>query len=147
MCDLVKEKLRKYTQDSNLIDELTQLVLIKLLNYQNYNENQYKRLVGLICRSVYIDYYRSKKPEKIDLELTTGNIEDEIVKREFQEEIFKLIEKLPEAQRDVVILRYYFKLNYRKICEVMGVGKNTATSYLFKAKNNLKKFLNQNQIK
>lgn len=135
---MVKDSLRRYTKDKSLINDLSQDVEIKLLKYQKIN----KKLVGLVCRSVYIDYYRGLKKLDLNFENKINSAEEDIIKKETKEIVFKAIDSLPSNQKEIIILRYYFGLRYKKICQIMGVCKNTATSYMNYAKINIRKILN-----
>ena len=144
--DYIKKKLRKYTNDKDLIDELAQIISIKLYerSYDSENDNQSKKLISLLIRSSYIDYYRSNKNKKWD-ELDIILPAETAVKINY-ELLFKIIDGLPEKQRDVIILRYYFKLKYIKIGELFNCSKNTALSYFHKAKRNIKKIATKDQL-
>lgn len=146
--DYLKNKLEKYTKDKDLIDELVQLVIIKIneKSYKNYSEYQYKRLLSLIARSAYIDYYRANKNNLLtSIDTINDLVENESIHIN-KDILFKSIDKLPERQRETIILRYYFGLKYDKISKLFNVSKNTALGYFHKAKINLSKFLTKNQV-
>jgi RNA polymerase sigma-70 factor, ECF subfamily len=50
-----------------------------------------------------------------------------------------LIQKLPEDQRCVLLLKEYEGLKFREIAEALGISENTAKSRLYYALNHLKK--------
>lgn len=143
----IKEKLRKYTSDNHLIDELTQIISIKLYqkSYNYYNEYQCKKLISLLIRSAYIDYYRANKNKHL-IDITTIDIVSEEPLNINSNILFSNIDKLPEKQKDVIILRYYFGLKYERIAELFNCPKNTALSYFHKAKANLNRLLTKYQI-
>ena len=145
--DYIKEKLRKYTSDKHLIEELTQLISIKLYqkSYNYYNNYQHKRLISLLIRSAYIDYYRANKNKHL-LDITTIDIATEEPLNINSNILFSNIDKLPEKQKDVIILRYYFGLKYERIAELFNCPKNTALSYFHKAKGNLNRLLTKYQV-
>jgi RNA polymerase sigma factor (sigma-70 family) len=141
----IKSALRKFTTDSWLIDELSQTINIKLHTSQ---KEQNRGLLYSTIRSVYIDHYRkvnSKKSKilvyaEIDGE-SSLRPDDVLIKKQNKEHLLKCIDKLPEKQKEVVYLRYYCNLDYFKICDIMKCPKNTALSYIHKAKANLKSLL------
>lgn len=143
--DYIKNKLKKYTSDSHLIDELTQIISIKLYqrSYNYYNEYQHKNLLSLLIRSAYIDYYRKKKEQIVEIVSEMAKEEPIIIDSNI---LFSYIDKLPEKQKEVIILRYYFGLKYNKISELFNCSKNTALSYFHKAKQNLNKSLTKKQV-
>jgi RNA polymerase sigma-70 factor (ECF subfamily) len=148
--DYIKEKLRKYTSDKHLIEELTQLISIKLYqkSYNYYNSYQHKRLISLLIRSAYIDYYRANKTNKNNhlLDITNIDIASEEPININSNILFSNLDKLPEKQKDVIILRYYFGLTYEKIAELLNCPKNTALGYFHKAKAKLNQLLTKYQM-
>ena len=40
--------------------------------------------------------------------------------------LHKLIDELPDAQKDVVVLRYYYDMSFEEIAELKGININTA---------------------
>lgn len=141
----IKRKLRKYTSDNHLIDELAQVISIKLFerSYKYQNVNQLKKMINLLVKSTYIDYYRLKKIKHYELDSQHTAPEPDYINLEF---LFTNIDKLPEKQKDVIILRYYFGFKYSKIAELFGCPKNTALSYFHKAKKTLRELLTKNQL-
>jgi RNA polymerase sigma factor (sigma-70 family) len=143
----IKSALRKYTTDTYLIEELASKVSIKLFerDYNCQTQEQYKKLIRLIIRSAFIDYYRSAKSNKINIEELNDKlkVEDKSIDTEA---IFKGIDKLNENQKDVILLRYFFNMNFEQICKLMQIKYNTALSYAHNAKHNLRQFLTKEQV-
>jgi RNA polymerase sigma-70 factor (ECF subfamily) len=145
--DYIKQKLGKYTSDKDLIDELSQVINIKLYEHSyNYrNDNQSKKLISLLVNSTYIDDYRSKKIDK----RRKADIPQEPAQNPPYinlDVLFTNIDKLPEKQKDIIILRYYFGLKYSKIAQLLNCSKNTALSHFHKAKINLRKLMTKEQV-
>jgi len=148
--EYIKSSLNRFTRDKWLIDELTQEVSIKM--YISKKDEQNKGWIYSIIKSVYIDYYRKTRSKKFDSIVYKAHDgvskfrPDEILIRKMEKEVLlKCIENLPEKQKQVVYLRYYSDLDYFQICEIMKCPKNTALSYMHKAKANLKILLTKNQ--
>ena len=55
--------------------------------------------------------------------------------------LFELIEKLPEEQREVLILRHYGDLSFKEIAELTGCSINTALGRMRYAILNLRKMM------
>jgi len=64
-------------------------------------------------------------------------------KKETSALLFKTIDKLPENQKIAFILHKVEGLSYQEICEVMETTLSSVESLLHRAKNNLKKHLEQ----
>jgi RNA polymerase sigma-70 factor (ECF subfamily) len=148
--EYIKSSLYRFTRDKWLIDELTQETNIKIHNSQK--EEKSKGWIYSIIRSVYIDYYRktnSKKSGVIVYKDHDGESkfrpDEMLIAKANRERLLKCIELLPEKQKEIVYLRYYSGLDYLQICDIMKCPKNTALSYMHKAKANLKLLLTKNQ--
>jgi RNA polymerase sigma-70 factor (ECF subfamily) len=65
------------------------------------------------------------------------------IKEETLELVRKLIEELPEAQKEVVILRHYMDLSFQEIADQTGVSINTALGRMRYALNHIRKKMKQ----
>ena len=148
----IRSYLRYFTKDEWLIDELSQVVNIKIYNTPHVveTESQYKGWLRKVTKSVYIDHYRHVTSEKAN-SLIYGEYDgesdfksDSLIKEEDRIHLLNCIDKLPEKQKHIVYLRYYCNLNYFNICKIMKCPKNTALSHMHKAKRNLKILLTKN---
>ena len=54
-----------------------------------------------------------------------------------------LIDELPEAQKEVVIMRHYLDLSFQEIAEQTGVSINTALGRMRYALNHIRKKMKQ----
>jgi RNA polymerase sigma-70 factor (ECF subfamily) len=86
------------------------------------------------------DHWRSRGREKIakdGLRLVTDGMQPAAGQRlegaEQEERLQRAIELLPEAQRQVLVLRYYSSLKFVEIAEILGCPLNTALGRVHKA--------------
>jgi len=104
-----------------------------------YTENgKFRAWINRIAHNLIIDNYRQEKNEQtisndeceVDLlnnsKLADGTIEDQLVKEQIFSDVKKLIDFLPDNQREVLILRYYQDLSFKEISDITGVSINTA---------------------
>jgi RNA polymerase sigma-70 factor (ECF subfamily) len=104
-----------------------------------YTENgRFRAWINRIAHNLIIDSYRQEKNEQtisndeceIDLfnnpKLSDGTIEDAIVKEQIFSDVKKLINYLPDNQREVLLFRYYQDLSFKEIADITGVSINTA---------------------
>ncbi len=138
----VRDYVRMMVKDSDVADDLTQEVLIKVvkvLDEGRYTDKgRFLPWVLRIAHNRVLDYFRAQKQVKTVSESSTGfdilgskefaepSIEDSIIVEQRAEEVRALIEELPEEQRDVVKMRYYEGLSFKEIAEQTGVSINTA---------------------
>jgi RNA polymerase sigma-70 factor (ECF subfamily) len=73
-------------------------------------------------------------------------VENQIIADQVQEDLKKIIEELPEDQKEVLIMRIYQDLSFKEISELTGVSINTALGRMRYALMNLRKVIDKHQI-
>lgn len=94
--------------------------------------------ISRIAHNLIIDYFRQEKSEnlqscdidEVDLlnrkELSEATIEDILITEQIHDDVRLLIDELPAAQREVLMMRYYRNMSFKEIAEATGVSINTA---------------------
>ena len=146
---------RDVTED---IFQDTFIKVIRTLKRGGYNEEgKFLPWVMRIAHKLVIDYFRkNKRMPKFD---NTGdfnifsvlgdpdlNAEKRIIKDQVEEDVRKLIEELPEDQRDVLVMRIYKDMSFKEIAERTDVSINTALGRMRYALINLRKVIEKNNI-
>ena len=121
-------------KDKNVADDIFQdtfLKVVQTINSGMYkDENKFIHWVMRISHNLIVDHFRrvSKLPtvNKNDfllenLRVLDDNVEKVVIKNQTRQDIRKLIKKLPDEQRRVVILRHYGKYEFKDIAEKTGV--------------------------
>jgi RNA polymerase sigma-70 factor (ECF subfamily) len=85
------------------------------------------------------DIFNSRK-------LSDNTVEDDIIRRQIQKDVRKMITWLPEDQREVVILRHYAGLSFKEIAEITDVSINTALGRMRYALINMRKLMEEKKI-
>jgi RNA polymerase sigma-70 factor (ECF subfamily) len=127
---------REMTED---IFQETFVKAIMTIKQGRYTENgKFRAWINRIAHNLIIDNYRQEKNEQtisndeceVDLlnnyKLADGTIEDEMVKAQILSDVKKLIDYLPDNQKEVLMLRYYQDLSFKEIADITGVSINTA---------------------
>ncbi|MFM7176185.1 MAG: RNA polymerase sigma factor, partial [Bacteroidota bacterium] len=107
--------------------------------------------------NMVIDHFRREKrmPMVRDTEeysvmdsirLTDENIEDQIVTSQIHDVVRKLVDFLPDDQREVVILRHYADMSFKDIAEQTGVSINTSLGRMRYALINMRKLIKEKQL-
>ena len=150
-----KIKNRDITED---IFQDTFIKVINSLQKGKYNEEgKFLPWVMRIANNLVIDYFRkSKKMRAIAptddfdifdiLQDGEKNIEDNLVNNQIHKDLRKLIEHLPEDQKEVLKMRYYAELSFKEISESTGVSINTALGRMRYALINLRKLIDSHQV-
>jgi RNA polymerase sigma-70 factor (ECF subfamily) len=151
-----------YIRDQALAEDIFQdtfLKVIQSLKTGRYQENgRFISWVMRIAHNLIIDHFRREKQMNVisndDYEcdifnsrkLSDANVEDVMVKRQVVKDIRRLIQLLPEDQREVVILRHYTGLSFKEIAEITDVSINTALGRMRYALINMRKLMEENKI-
>ncbi|HHG84744.1 MAG TPA: sigma-70 family RNA polymerase sigma factor [Bacteroidetes bacterium] len=143
-------------KDRALAEDIFQesmIKIIRLINADKYDEKgKFVSWAVRIARNLAIDYYRKdrrspqlvRENDEYDIFNSIGkiedNIEEKIIKEENARYIRDLITRIPEKQREVLIMRHYAGLSFKEIADVQGVNINTALGRMRYALINLRKF-------
>ena len=85
-----------------------------------------------------------------DLSNLKGNVpmdinrESELANEQVMKDVKRLMEALPEAQREVVFMRYFQELSFKEIAEQTNVSINTSLGRMRYALINLRKMTRDN---
>ncbi|MDE5972033.1 MAG: sigma-70 family RNA polymerase sigma factor [Muribaculaceae bacterium] len=129
-------------KDDDLANDIFQETFVKAITtirQGRYEDNgKFSAWLTRVAHNLIIDFYRRQKGENTvsndnvesDLlnnkELCEENIEDRIEQRQLVADIRRMIHMLPEAQRQVLMMRFYRDMSFKEIAEKTGVSINTA---------------------
>ena len=150
-------------KDEDLANDLFQetflKVITKLQNHQYADSGKFVWWLTRIAHNVIIDYYRAQKSDKVvdaprenDLSnlrsdnVMDGNRENELSNAQVLKDVKRLMDALPEAQRDVVYMRFYQELSFKEIAKLTNVSINTSLGRMRYALINLRKLTRQYNI-
>jgi RNA polymerase sigma factor (sigma-70 family) len=148
-------------RDRELAEDLFQETFIKVINTLrsgNYHdEGKFLPWVSRIAHNLVIDYFRRQKKMPMvrdtdefsiteSIRLTDDNIEDKMINDQIQEDVRRLIDLLPDDQREVVILRHYADLSFKEIAEQTQVSINTSLGRMRYALINLRKLIKEKEL-
>ena len=85
--------------------------------------------------------YVRLEPEKEYDNMTESAVDKEIIRKEKIDELHKAIDKLKYEQRVALTLHCFEDLSYKEIASIMNASLPKVESLIFRAKNNLKKML------
>lgn len=111
-----------------------------------------------IAHNVTIDTAR-RNPNKPDMQediqstiinnsiqMSEASCEQEILRICDSQTLHDLVDRLPEAQREIVHLRFWEDLSFKEISEITGVGINTALGRMHYALGNLRRIAAEYQL-
>lgn len=136
----------------------TFIKVIRTLKRGAYNEEgKFLPWVMRISHNLVIDYFRkNNRMPKFDntaefnifsvLSDTSLNAENSIIKEQVDTDVRRLVDELPEDQKQVLLMRIYEDLSFKEISDKTGVSINTALGRMRYALINLRKIIDKHHI-
>nr|WP_317631055.1 sigma-70 family RNA polymerase sigma factor [uncultured Flavobacterium sp.] len=146
---------RDVTED---IFQDTFIKVIKTLKSGAYNEEgKFLPWVMRISHNLIVDHFRRSKKVSFQRETeefsifsvitdSAPNVESKIITDQIVNDLKKLIDELPQDQKEVLHMRVYEDLSFKEISELTGVSINTALGRMRYALMNLRKIIDKNNI-
>ncbi len=158
----VSDYINMMVKDRDVADDLFQETFIKVIRFLDegrYTDNgKFLSWVLRIAHNLVIDHFRqTKQHHRINesesgfnilnnAKLADSNVEDKMVSEQIEEDVRKLVDYLPDEQREVVLLRYYGELSFKEIADQTGVSINTALGRMRYALINLRRMVQEKQL-
>ncbi len=149
-------------KDRQLADDIFQdtfLKIIRTIKAGAYKEEgKFIQFAMRIAHNLVIDHFRKEKRLPMadsvnkDYDLIDNakymdqSVEDKIVKEQVYDDIRKMIEYLPEEQKEVLNMRMYADMSFKDIADATNVSINTAIGRMRYAIMNLRKMAKENNL-
>jgi RNA polymerase sigma-70 factor (ECF subfamily) len=160
--DTVYSYIYYIVRNRELAEDIFQETFVKAIvtiKQGRYTENgKFRAWISRIAHNLIIDNYRQEKNEQtisnddceFDLfnnsKLSEGTVEDEMVKSQILTDVKKLVNYLPDNQKEVLMLRYYQDLSFKEIADITGVSINTALGRMRYAILNMRRMAEQKNM-
>jgi RNA polymerase sigma-70 factor (ECF subfamily) len=143
---------------SNDIFQDTFIKVIKTLKSNSYNEEgKFLPWVMRISHNLIVDHFRKTKKMPMYRETEEFSIfsvmsddaltiEGKMIVDQVEVDLKRLIEELPEDQKEVLVMRMYQDMSFKEISELTDVSINTALGRMRYALMNLRKIIDKHQI-
>lgn len=151
-----------HLNDADIADDIFQETFVKVIT--NIRQRRYvdtgkfSAWLMRIAHNIIIDHFRQIKVEKTvstddensillnSVDLAESSIEDCMVNTQLLDDIRRIIDALPDNQREVLQMRFYQGLSFKEIAEATGTGINTALGRMRYAILNMKRLAETNHI-
>ena len=159
--DRVYTSIYFLVKDKYLAEDIFQDVFLKVIdtiNGDRYNEEgKFLSWVMRIAHNMCVDHFRRVKRQPT-IRTTDGSdlfdwlviAEDGADKKMMQGQshasVRKMLEQLPEDQKEVIVLRHFADLSFKEISELTGCSINTALGRMRYGLINLRKMMVEKQI-
>jgi RNA polymerase sigma factor (sigma-70 family) len=149
-------------KNRSLAEDIFQEAFIKIIHTirsDKYNEEgKFGPWAARVARNLSIDYIRKMKRDVTVTDSEGNDIfnyihiaeesnEDKMIRSQSEHHIRQLVKQLPEEQRQVLIMRQWGNMSFKEIADVTGVSINTALGRMRYALNNLRKMMEQQQVR
>lgn len=143
---------------ANDIFQDTTIKAINVLKSTSYNEeDKFLPWVMRIANNLIMDHFRKIKriplcKETEDFSVfsvlpdNSSTIENQLIASQIEIDLRRIIQELPEDQKEIVMMRMYQDLSYKEISEITGISINTALGRMRYALLNLRKVIDKHQI-
>ncbi len=149
-------------KDEDLANDLFQETFVKAImtiKQNRYNESgKFSAWVSRIAHNLIIDHFRQEKSENTvsadeeeanllnRKDLSEDNIEDMLVVNQIHADVKRLVDALPDSQREVLVMRYYKDMSFKEIAEATNVSINTALGRMRYAILNMRRIAEENKM-
>ena len=121
----VRSKIYNQTE----VEDIVHTVFLKVYgNLDKYDETKasLSTWIYIITRNTVYDYLKDKRDHPVlelieNTEESEEKTDDSILNQEALEELACALQKLPQNQRDIIILIYYKNLDRRKVAQMFGM--------------------------
>jgi RNA polymerase sigma-70 factor (ECF subfamily) len=147
--------------DKAVADDIFQEAFIKViesLKAKTYNEQgKFLPWIMRIAHNLTIDHFRRLKKISIVRENDDFNvferkgcwdisIEQEIMIEDLNKNLIDLLQELLPEQKEILIMRFFYKMSFKEIAEDTGVSINTSLGRMSYAIKNLKKLIKKHNV-
>ena len=155
--NFINSKINDRDTSEDLFQD-TFIKVIRTLKSGAYNEEgKFLPWVMRIAHNLVIDHFRKSNRiptvrNKEDFDIfqfisdKSPNAESTLVQEQVLKDLQKLIQELPEDQKEVLIMRLYRDMSFKEIAENTNVSINTALGRMRYAIINLRKLITEHQI-
>ncbi|MCA5004525.1 RNA polymerase sigma factor [Sphingobacterium bovistauri] len=148
-------------KDEFIAEDIFQETFIKVINTiksGGYNEEgKFLPWVIRIAYNMVIDYFRKEKrgPTVVNSEgydifevmnFTDDDAERKMVRKQTDVDLKKIIQLLPDDQKEVLIMRHFCDMSFKDIADVTDVSINTALGRMRYALSNLRRLIEEHNL-
>lgn len=141
--DAVQDTFVKIYANINKFREISgdELILLIIIYTRNTARDILRRRNTALRHSAPELINDEGEPVSADIPDPCGDTLDIVISRENIKRTAELIDSLPEAQRDVIILKYRFDMREKEIASALGISETAVSSRILRAKERLRKML------
>lgn len=149
---LVVHMVARVVADDMDREELCQDVFIKVIDKLGtfHFDSKLSTWIATIAYRQAVNFAKKKKLDLVDLDevaFKVGENRDVTSEKDMKQFIFKLVDQLPVNYKTVLTLFYLDGFSYPEIVKVTGMPEGTVKNYIHRARQKLKKIVEEQAIK
>ena len=159
--DRIYTSIYLLVKDKYMAEDLFQDVFIRIIDTlkggRYTDEGKFLPWALRIAHNMCVDHFRKikrspciKTSDDRDifevLNFLEPSVENRIIQMQSHDRVRKMIDMLPEDQREVIILRHYADLSFKEIADLTNCSINTALGRMRYGLINLRKMMTEKQI-
>ncbi|HWL11342.1 MAG TPA: sigma-70 family RNA polymerase sigma factor [Ureibacillus sp.] len=142
----IARKILQHSCGNGAVDECVNDVFLAVWqNSRKFNgdEQDFKKWIGTITKYKAIDMYRKQqKKETVSLEQTKEQEDHETaeilyLRKEQKEALLVEMQSMPDAERELFLMKYYLELSNGEIASTLGITKSAVENRLYRGKKKL----------
>jgi RNA polymerase sigma-70 factor (ECF subfamily) len=148
-------------KDKHLAEDIFQDVFIRIIDTlrggRYTDEGKFLPWASRIAHNLCVDHFRKvKRSPSIKtsddhdifevLNFSEPGADQRIMQSQTNDKVRKMVDMLPEDQREVIVLRHYADLSFKEIAELTNCSINTALGRMRYGLINLRKMMTEKQI-
>jgi len=136
--------LMKQGADSETAKDIVQDSVYKMMvHIEAVDPDKYRAWLFKVATNLYYDYCRKKNraPSLMLDETLASNaelIEDALITKENQQYIRKMLDLMPTAYKQLLLLKYELEWSYQQIADYLEIKPNNVKTYLARARKKFK---------
>lgn len=162
-----KDKLYSYiyfvVRNEELAEDIFQETFVKAIvtiQQGRYTaDGKFAAWLTRIAHNLVIDFFRQERNENLisndetdtdlfnNIKFSDDNIETQLINEQVLRDVRRLMDALPDNQREVVYMRFYQDLSFKEIAEITGVSINTALGRMRYALLNIRRMAEEKDIR
>ncbi len=158
----VRDYINMMVKDRDVADDIFREAYIRAVRVigdgRDTDNGKFLSWILRIAHNQVIDPFRAQKQSRQVTEAEAGydvlgtlrfaerTVEDELVSSQIENDVRRLVELLPDEQREVVMMRYYGGLSFKEIAEQTDVSINTALGRMRYALINLRRMIKEKNL-
>ena len=143
---------------NDFFQDTFQRAIVAIRSHKYQTNGKFSAWLTRIAHNLVIDKSRESetnytvredqvKPKALNsLRLSEATHEEKMIDSQRRESIRRLLDYLPEPQREVILMRFYDDLSFKEIANLTGVSINTALGRMHYALINLRKLIKEKQL-